>query len=300
MKHQLSATQLSMFRRCSMQYWFRYKAGIKLKPVGKMTRGRAVHKGVEVGYKHKVATEEDPPREMVLDATSQEFDHVAPITIWEKDEKPGPMKDKAIRLSSMHHASIMPRVEPVMVEHRIRYDIAPDISMEAFLDCIEVDGTIRDVKAVGRKVADQEIKQSLQLASYVIAAEATGLPVHKIALDRLVAVSQPYIQPDLELRRDQVDTERIKHVANSVKSAIEADIYHPCDNLMTCSWCGYRDICLGAKWWTYLVDPELARRAARNVLEEGLLPEYVQSVPILKPTAEEEAREEDGVEVADE
>jgi hypothetical protein len=176
----------------------------------------------------------------------------------------------------------MPQVSPVLVEHEMHYDIDGEISMLSYADVITADGEIRDTKSVGRKVDEAGIATDAQLAAYVLGAETEGLPIREIVLDRLVDIKKPYVQT-IKLERGQVDVERTKHIAQSVARGIEAGLFHPCDDMKTCSWCGYRAICHGAKWWTYLKDPELARRAAQKVLADDLLPEMAQSVPARVP-----------------
>jgi hypothetical protein len=49
----LSPSSIQTYRRCSLQWFFAYVAKVKLKPPGKVTQGRAVHRGIEAGLKEK-------------------------------------------------------------------------------------------------------------------------------------------------------------------------------------------------------------------------------------------------------
>lgn len=267
----LSATQVMMYRRCSLQYFFRYIVGLKMKPVGVMCKGRSVHRGVQVGYQHKAEKGELPPRAQVLQATADEFDQVAPTAKWDPNEVQGAVKDRAVMLTGLHYNSVAPTVDPILVEHRIQYEITPEITMDAYLDVVESSGTIRDTKAVGRRVNKDVISQDLQLASYVIAAESVGLSVDMVALDRLVDTRNARVQ-QIEMDRNEVETERAMHVTKAVAEGIDRRAFAPCDQLTACGWCGYRKICWGNKWWEFLTDPELARRAAYKVMEDDLTP----------------------------
>lgn len=273
----LSATQISMYRRCSLQWAFRYMFGLKMKPQGFLTKGRAVHKGVAAGYTAKIDSRVEPRLDVVFDATSDEFDLLAPDTKWDEGEDPGHVKDRALTLAGLHHAQVMPKVSPVLVEHEMHYDLPGGINMMAYADVITADGAIRDTKTVGKRENEDGIVVDAQLAAYVIGAEAEGLPVRRVHLDRLVDTKEPYAQV-VDLDRAQVDTTRLEHVAEGVARGIEAGVFHPCDDMKTCSWCGYRLICHGARWWEYLRDPELARRAAHKALAQDLLPAETRTV----------------------
>lgn len=50
----LSVSQISMYLRCSLQYWFRYIQGIKAPPNLKLTVGKAGHEGLEFENRQKV------------------------------------------------------------------------------------------------------------------------------------------------------------------------------------------------------------------------------------------------------
>lgn len=267
----LSASQIGTYRRCSMQWWFRYVAGLKMKPVANMTKGRAVHKGIEAGYTSKADVGEDPPIELVLEATSDEFDRSAGGTKWEEGEDPGSVKDRSVNLAAMHHAEVMPLVMPALVEHEMHYEITSGVNMIAYADVVTADGAIRDTKTTGRTEKPEVIAMDAQLAAYTLGAEAEGLPVERIHLDRLVDIQKPYVQ-SIELPRGQVDTDRTRAVAGEVARGIEAGIFVPCDDARTCSWCGYKRACWGQPWWKYFENPDLARKTAWRIMEDDLMP----------------------------
>jgi hypothetical protein len=293
----LSPSQIGMYRRCSLQWFFRYRAGIKLKPVLRIVKGSAVHTGVETGYKYTLSTGERSPVDLVTDATAQAFDedHAQGITIEEDDPKPEEAKDRAVDLARLHHKKVALKVEPAIVEKMIYWDVPNGPRMMGKLDLMEQNGAIRDLKTSGRRESLEALRVNSQLALYVAGMEQAGLPTGDIFLDRLVDTQEPYVQtmddgPEkdgkdgspLRLARNQVDVARTEAVARAVSVGIEKQLFVPCDDIKTCSWCGYRKICWSAKWWEYLLNPDLARRAARAAMEGDLLPEGVRSVPAPK------------------
>jgi CRISPR/Cas system-associated exonuclease Cas4 (RecB family) len=266
----LSATQIGTYRRCAMQYWWRYVAGVKMRPDVGLLKGRSVHKGVEVGYRSKQETGEDPPEEMMMEATSAEFNAVVGTATFENDDpKPGEVKDRSLRLTQLHRHAVMPDVLPAMVEYEMRFPITETVELSAYADVISADA-IRDTKTSARTESEEAIKTNAQLAYYVIGAEREGLPIQQIGLDRLIDTKTPKVQ-QVTLSRAEVDTERAIHVAQGVANGIEHDLFVPVDDQRICSWCGFRDTCIGKPIWKYLADPELAKREARKIMAARML-----------------------------
>ena len=85
----LSVTQLRMYLRCPLQYYFRYICGLKIPPTGDITLGRTVHAALEENYRQKVETHRDLPLDQVYDILSERWDEEAQLTLSEEDEKPG-------------------------------------------------------------------------------------------------------------------------------------------------------------------------------------------------------------------
>lgn len=277
MRH-LSPSQISTYRRCSMQWWFRYVAGLKMKPTGKMTRGSATHFGIETGYQEKSRSGALPPLSVVEDATAGAFDQARETTQFEDGEKPDELKDESVKLTGLHYKEIAPAVDPLLVEQKMTAVVA-GIPLHLVVDVITQDTTVIDNKVAGRKLDETALQTDVQLASYAIGVEQSlGIPVKAVRLDRLIATKIPGIQ-QIALGRTQVDESRLVHVAQAVSSAIEGGVFMPCDDIQTCSWCGYRKICWGARWADYLKDPSLARKAAAAVLAGEMMPEAVRTVP---------------------
>ena len=73
-KDYLSFSQIDLYRRCGMAYYFRYIMDEKSPPVVNMVQGRAVHAALELNFDQKIQTKKDLPGEQVVTKFSEEFD----------------------------------------------------------------------------------------------------------------------------------------------------------------------------------------------------------------------------------
>jgi CRISPR/Cas system-associated exonuclease Cas4 (RecB family) len=267
----LSASQVGTFRRCSLQWHLRYQCGVRMKPPAVLLKGRAVHTAVAAGYRAKIESGGAMPAlDLMTDAASAEWDKAAPFTAFEPDEQPGDLKDRTVRLTAMHHRTIMPHVEPVLVEEELRYTLG-GVAMLGYIDCLSADGTVRDVKVAGRRPDENGLAVDFQLAGYCAGVEAQGIPVRKIALDHLVDLKTPVVEIT-ELERADVDVARAASVAQTVAHQMATQQIVPTDDPRTCSYCEFKAMCWGKRWERYVAEPTSAIEAARQTMPEQLLP----------------------------
>jgi CRISPR/Cas system-associated exonuclease Cas4 (RecB family) len=269
----LSPSSIQTYRRCSLQWWFAYVARVRLKPAGKVTQGRAVHRGIEVALKEKQRSGALPPRSVVQDAAVEEFDRLAELTWWEQPGEARAMREETPRLVGLHHERVAPEIQPLLVEH---YLCAPagEAELEMVVDCVDATPNggvrVRDHKVRRQRTSPDQLRTDLQLAAYTVGLEQAGHTVEEVRLDQLLALRRPEVDSHT-LPRAEVDTQRVERVASRVARAIRYGVFHPVDDVRVCGWCGYRSICWGRAWWKYLEDPELARRAAREHLAGRVL-----------------------------
>lgn len=268
----LSPSAISTYRRCSLQYWFAYVAGVRLKPRGAMTQGRAVHKGIEVALGEVLEAGALPPVSVVQDVVVEEFDRLLPETYWDDSERPDVLRAGAVRLATLHHARVAPRITPVLVEHRMEAVLPTVVGptrLVMVVDVVEPDA-VRDTKVSTRRVDPAYLRTDFQLQSYAVAAEGLGIRMRAVRVDRLIDAREPQVQ-SVEMPVRDADRGRVAAVVNAVAAGITAGVYVPVDDIRICGWCGYRPICWGKPWWRYLVDPEEARKAARQHLASMLV-----------------------------
>ena len=262
----LSPTQINMYLKCSLQYFWRYHEGIKNPPKGILTQSKCLHSAIETNFKQKIDSFIDLPTSDVLDDFSTEFDELKHKTAWMPDEKPAAFKDQGINLLGGYQKTISPTIQPSHVEYKfeIHFDNF-DIPLVGRMDLIH-SHKIADNKCTGKapSVIATEAESSLQLTAYALAYRAQFQKAEKaVSIIALVRpkkdkeqLSLPFVKkPPREktahvetfsASRDQAAINRYLKLMAHVKHAIENDIYYPCDpDHWACSeqYCGFYQIC---------------------------------------------------------
>ena len=239
----LSVTQLKMYLRCPLQYYFRYVCDLKMPPTGDMTLGRAVHGTLEDNYRQKIESRQDLPLDQVCESFSGRWDQEAQLTLFKDDENPGHLKDEGVRLLGVYHSTIAPTVQPAEVEREFLVDTgATELPLKGYIDLIDSDGTIIDHKTTKRSFPQDAAEKDLQLTAYAMAyRQLYGQPENGLRLDALVRNKEPKVQ-QLVTVRSQADVDRFLRLAEQVERAIGAEAFYPSDNYM-CGVCGYGDLC---------------------------------------------------------
>lgn len=239
----LSVTQLRMYLRCPLQYYFRYLCSLKIPPTGDLTLGRTVHGTLEDNYRQKIETRRDLPLDQVRDIFSERWEEQAQQTLFQDNEKPGQFKDDGIRLLETYHHEVAPRVQPVEVEREFLLDTGvTELPLKGYLDLIDENGTIIDHKTTRRAYPAGAAEKDIQLTAYSLAYRSLyGKDENGVRLDVLVRTKQPKIQ-QLPATRAQADIDRFLRLAEHVEGAIKREVFYPNDNFM-CGVCGYQDMC---------------------------------------------------------
>ncbi len=239
----LSVTQLRMYLRCPLQYYFRYVCGLKIPPSGDVTLGRTVHETLEQNYRQKIQTRQDLPLEQLHDIFSERWEEESRYARFQEDEKPGHLKDDGVRLLGAYHREVAPRVQPVEVEREFLLETGvTELPLKGYIDLIDEQGTIIDHKTTRRSFPPHAAETDIQLTAYALAYRALrGKPEKGLRLDVLVRTKQPKVQ-QLPTTRAQADIDRFLRLAEHVERAINTGIFYPNENFM-CGICGYKELC---------------------------------------------------------
>ena len=194
----LSYSQLSMYMRCSMQYYFRYVVGLKDKPKVSTSLGKGGHAALEWNTLHKLATGNDRPVEELVAKASDMMDFYLselPPTEYEKDAEPGALKDKQLAATRVFATRDAPKIRPIGAEVEINLDInkyiperirdtltEPVRPINMKIDVLDQDTSvivqdhdqgvavgIEDYKYVTRKKTQFEVNTSPQITTYITA-----------------------------------------------------------------------------------------------------------------------------------
>lgn len=129
-REHISFSQISMWQRCSLQYYYRYIEGWKERPSLNLARGKAGHAAVEHNLKSKMKTGEDVPIDVMLDVFSQEYDHELSgfeDTDLMPGENIGKTKDDTVKVLATYRHEEAPLMIPKMVEAEFSIEVpAPE------------------------------------------------------------------------------------------------------------------------------------------------------------------------------
>ena len=251
-KPHLSASSIGMFLKCPRQYEFRYMQKIKSPPNAAMTQGSVVHKAVETNFRQKIETGVDLPLDSVKDACADAHkDMFTKDVILGEGDTIGKLKDQAVSLVEIHHKEIAPRVQPAAVEQKFNLDLGEEFpfTLLGFIDLVEKDGTIADLKVKGKRVSQADLDEDMQFTCYSLARRIiTGEAEPGMRMDILLKNKIPKAV-QMTTTRTNADCRFFLGQVEQVGNAIKTGIFYPNTNGWHCSenWCGYWDMCKGAR-----------------------------------------------------
>ncbi len=146
----LSPSQVRCFMDCQMRWWFKYALKHADPATRKMALGRAIHAALTQNFAQKVETQEDLPREQ---------------TEFRDDEDPAELGACGEALVSKYIDEAAPLIEPAAVEMRVEGTIG-GIRVQGWIDLMDVNGRIIDLKTAARKPSGIESDYKFQIATY--------------------------------------------------------------------------------------------------------------------------------------
>lgn len=200
----ISFSQLNMYLRCSMQYYFRYIEHLKERPKVSLSLGKGGHAALEWNTLHKLKTGADRTPDEVVQKASDMMDFYLsemPPSEYEKDAEPGALKDKQLAATRVYQTRDAPSVVPVGAEIEYNLDLnqylpasmadiltAPIRPVNMKIDLLRQDRrpliqnhdqgvavAVEDYKYVTRKKTQAEVNMSPQLTTYDVAVrDITG------------------------------------------------------------------------------------------------------------------------------
>ena len=266
----LSYSQLQMYLRCGMQYYFRYILGLKEPPALAPTAGTAGHNAVEADGRRKIRTGMNMALDEMLDYFSSTFDQKTEEVELKPDEDKGETKDAIVASLATYHANIAPKMIPLQVERAFTLQIEGVRPVQGRIDAITLatkrvpvwqetgKAEIWDNKfTMSRRTKSQlEVDTSPQLSTYDMAFEQeTGKPPRTVGLIQFMPPGRDHIRypaqvtviprsPELMTAEARAKRKaRTIHQYQTAEAGIAAGIFIPTDNAMTCGWCGYRERC---------------------------------------------------------
>lgn len=269
----LSFSQLQMYLRCGMQYYFRYILGLKEPPALAPTAGTAGHNAVEADGRRKIRTGMNMSLDEMLDFFSSTYELKTKDVELKPDEDMGRTKDQIVSSLAIYHQTIAPKILPLSVERSFSLEIPKARPVQGRIDLVSLSQKRTPIWATNSKAqiwdnkftmsrrakSQLEIDTSPQLSTYDMAFEQeTGKAPETVGIIQfmppgqnatrypaqvsVIARSPEMMTPEARERRKA----RTTHQYQTAEAGIAAGIFIPTDNPMTCGWCGFRERCQNA------------------------------------------------------
>lgn len=242
----LSVSQLKMFLRCPLQYFFRYVCDLKAPPTGDLTLGRTIHQTLGDNYRQKIRSHYDLIFSDITEVFDEHWEREVRETKFSDGEKPDKLREQGIKLLETYFNEVAPDINPVAIEQEFLIDMNfTKLPLKGYIDLIDDEGYIIDHKTTKRSFPENSAEKDIQLTAYAMAYRAlNGQEEKGVRLDVMVRNKQPKIQ-QLYGTRTQADIDRFSRLVGQVENAIRSSVYYPNEGYM-CGICGYQGMC--EKW----------------------------------------------------
>jgi len=256
----LRQSMIKTYQRCPKQFEFAYIKGMRQPPDLKLTVGTAVHKGVEVNYGQKLKSKRDCKKDIVLDATRDEFKAATKRDgIKASKLEIGKSQDEAIIMAGTYHEESAPSFQPAL-KPETYFEIPVPGAKRIFQGTIDLIAyyakrsgalVLSDTKTTRRAYDRKRADVDTQLTAYSYAAlRLVKKLVKYVIFDTVVLLGKGAYSDHVVSTRSMNDLKRFEETFKSVERGIDAGVFPPTDSEQTCGWCGYRSICHKGRSWS--------------------------------------------------
>ena len=252
----VSPSQVNTFYRCNEQWYQRYEHGRKVPPGIAALAGSGMHKAAEANYTQKRVTGEDLPIDDIQDAAATGFmDRLRKDgAFFSREDLPsakrllGEAKDKSVRLARFSRETVMPTVQPVMVEERIKIAIEGlDVDVLGIIDISDANQLVIDSKTSSKSWNEARVAEEEQPTVYRELFRArTGHYPAGFRFDVFVNLKREPKLQQFHAERTEQDWKIWLHKVKRMRHAIRAGVVLPAlPGSWWCSekWCGYWGTC---------------------------------------------------------
>lgn len=250
----LSSTQIDMYLRCPMQYYYRYRLGKKIPPPWSMYVGRCGHKALDFNFEQKVKTYSDLDFETIGDVYNDEFtNNPARDGVNWQGENEGVVKDKGYG-SLQNYFTVekaQEKIQPLAVQKKIDIQFEnKNYGIRAYLDIVTIDKEVGDFKFSLKRPSDDQLANDTQMTIYGISHlyEYKTLPA-ALWLDYLISLQSgpKYARYPIIRSREHYSSmlEDIGNIAEDISMRCKTDIWFRNKKGWWCSpkSCGYYLLC---------------------------------------------------------
>jgi len=245
-----SVSQISCYLGCPLKYSFQYVQQLSkaFRPAA-LAFGASIHSAIEWLNKARLAGAE-PSLEDVYQVFEADWfaQNLDPLQFHPTDTKES-LEAKARAMLEVYLAATQGS-RPIAVEEGFSLDLCDpetgevlDVPFKGFIDLVEEDGTVVDVKTAARATPQEDADRHLQLSSYALArCQRTG-EIPKLRLDVLLKTRSPRLER-IETSRTSAELSWTARLIERATHAIEEGHFYPSPS-WRCTECEYQAPCQG-------------------------------------------------------
>jgi hypothetical protein len=226
----LSPSQVRCFMDCQVRWWFKYGLKYPDQPTGRMILGKAVHAALTQNFAQKLDTHEDLPTLGVRALFRESWAIEREDTEFRDDEDPSELAACGEALVIKYMDELAPLLQPAAVEVRVEGQIA-GTTVQGWIDLIDVDGQIIDIKTAARKPSGVDVDHRFQIATYTqLTPGASG----QARVDTLVKTKTPGLVTH-GFTVNESDILAVNRIYPLAQHAMRSELYMPNRLSMSCS-----------------------------------------------------------------
>jgi RecB family exonuclease len=246
-----SVSQIQTYLGCPLKYRFQYLDQLPkaFRPAA-LAFGGSIHSAIEWFHCARMAGA-TPALEEVLNVFEADWfaQNLDPLDFHPGETKEG-LEGRAKAMLAVYLESAN-GCRPVAVEEPFSLDIADpetgevlDVPFRGFVDLVEEDGTLVDLKTAARSMPQEDVDRHLQLSTYALAVFLRTGEIPKLRLDVLLKTAKPRLERYATSRTVQ-DLAWVARLIEKTARAIEDGHFFP-NPSWRCAECEYFQAC--QKW----------------------------------------------------
>ena len=235
----LSPSQVKVYLDCSARWWFKHGLGLPDPAGASLVRGRVLHRVAEAYFRARLAGA-TPEVEELGQTLDTAWDEACATAVFQTADNLDALKRQTGELTRLYLEEVAPEIQPAAVEQSVTGRIG-GVQVRGFIDLMDVDGRIIDIKTASRKPSGIAPDYALQLATYRhLAPGASG----QVRLDTIVATKTPQIVT-LPYEVSAADMRMAEVLYPHVQEGIREGLFFPnrCSNLCSRRTCAFADAC---------------------------------------------------------
>lgn len=236
----LSPSAVNCYTDCSARWFYKYKLRLPDPPSGSLVRGRAVHKLVNHWFAHRM--EGDTPEVSQLgDAYDEIWEREAEGAAFGAGEDIDELKRSGATLAVKYLNEAAPEIEPAYLDVPVEGTIG-GVSVRGYIDLIDTQGRIVDLKTSSRKPSGVSPDYALQVATYAQLGQGVS---GEVRIDTVVATKTPQLVTIGWTVSDD-DRKMTERIYPHVKLGMDSGYYCPrrSSNLCSRKFCPFVETCL--------------------------------------------------------